>query len=498
MLLALVVVFALLGAHAVAVTLEVAPLEGASPLVYGFYSTPEVRTPIDLEIVGTIPSWIKGSLYRGAQGAWDAGNYTSEHWFDGFSRNHRFEIANGKVSYRSRNSSSEIYDYRLPKCSSWSLLNLSFVRETGLYPTSSFAGDPCKVILGAFQTTFRDGSSPRGNTSSRHAQVSFVSDFPGLEPNSTNFGTLVTTTDKNVLGQIDVKTLEPIELFTYQAYNQELKDDALTCSHPAHGKNGEIYNYVLDVSARPPVYKIFKIQGSKGEVLATISDAPPAYIHTLFSSENYLVSIINTFEDSSGDILIDISKYQNTSWLEKGRLKNIRSNLGHPSGNSEWDLQGVFYRYKLPGVSQGKGLNGKMNVRPATIDIEFPFDKGNIELPTVNQKYRHKNYRYAYGVHLEKRGYFSDSIIKVDTWEKTTKLWNPSNNHFPSEPVFVARPGATEEDDGVLLLVALRETSKTSNLIVLNATTMDEIGRARLPIVMGCGFHGTWGEGREY
>lgn len=49
---------------------------------------------------------------------------------------------------------------------------------------------------------------------------------------------------------------------------------------------------------------------------------------------------------------------------------------------------------------------------------------------------------------------------------------------MPSEPIFVARPGGTKEDDGVLLTVALDAKRKLSCLIILNAQTMKEIGRA--------------------
>lgn len=105
-------------------------------LTLGFYGTPEVRQPVELDIEGEIPSWITGSLYRGAAGTWDIGNFSAEHWFDGFSRNHRFEIAEGKVSYRSRNGSDEYID---------------FVEEYGRIPGGSFAQDPCKVMFGAFE-----------------------------------------------------------------------------------------------------------------------------------------------------------------------------------------------------------------------------------------------------------------------------------------------------------------------------------------------------------
>jgi torulene dioxygenase len=99
------------------------PPPDSDPLTWGFYATPEMSTPSQLEIEGSFPTWLSGSLYRGAQATWDVGNFSSEHWFDGFSRTHRFEIHGGTVSYASRNRSDEVAD---------------FVRETGLYPGGTF------------------------------------------------------------------------------------------------------------------------------------------------------------------------------------------------------------------------------------------------------------------------------------------------------------------------------------------------------------------------
>jgi len=87
-----------------------------------------------------------------------------------------------------------------------------------------------------------------------------------------------------------------------------------------------------------------------------------------------------------------------------------------------------------------------------------------------------------------------DSLIKFDVKKMETRVWMPKVKHLPSEPVFVAAPDAVDEDDGVLLTVAMDAEVKTSSLVVVNATTMEEMGRARMPSVMGYGFHGVWGD----
>jgi carotenoid cleavage dioxygenase-like enzyme len=61
---------------------------------------------------------------------------------------------------------------------------------------------------------------------------------------------------------------------------------------------------------------------------------------------------------------------------------------------------------------------------------------------------------------------------------------------YPGEPVFVARPGATDEDDGVLVSVVLDAAAGDSFLLVLDAGGMHELARARVPHHIPFGFHG--------
>lgn len=515
------------------------PPPNANSLTYGFYATPEITQPAPLEITGTIPSWLQGSLYRGAAGTWDTGNLTAEHWFDGFSRNHRFEIANGQVQYRSRNASDELVD---------------FVRETGKLPGGSFGSDPCKIVFGAFEATFRDGIHPHGNTSSANVDVSYVPDYPGLARNTSSFGspleTLVATTDGNYLQQIDPVTMEPIEVSTYQAANLLLNSTGRSASHPAFGSDGSVYNYLLDLSAKPPVYRVFSVSPvtGAGTILANITDAPPAYLHSLFSTDNHLILIvwqadigkesttllgsllpwnpnrktlfyviskrdggviskyassdaffafhqINAFEDTSGALIIDLPTATDYHFLNSAKVDNLRANVGpNANGSSYNDLTFNFTRYLLPNHGDGATFsNGSLITNPAINLFSLDYQKHNIELPRINSKYYGKTYQYAYGIHTEKPGYFTDSLIKIDTVAQTSLVWSPATNHLPSEPIFVANPtGSGVEDDGVLLTVAMDAERKRSSLIVINATTMVELGRAQMPIVMAYGFHGVF------
>lgn len=354
-------------------------------------------------------------------------------------------------------------------------------------------------------------------------------------------------TDGNYLQQIDPVTLEPIELYTYGATNVEL-DSARAAAHPAIGENDEVYNYILDVEAQPPTYQVFAVEEGRGRILANITDAPAAYIHSMHSTEDYLILAvwqcdfgppprenapfldiikpwdpnrptffyvipkkeggviakyttppffafhnINSFEQD-GDIVLDIAIMPDHTWLNASRLENLRTNIGKPNQTASFDLYSEFRRFRLADFANGKTENGTLVEREATSELQMPFNVGNIELPRVNQAYKNKAYRYAYGVHVDKRGFFADSIVKIDTHTQTSKLWVPETNHLPSEPIFVPKPGCADEDDGVLLTVALDSATSRSNLVVIDAKGMNELGRAKLPIVMGYGFHGIWGQ----
>ncbi|CAG7565933.1 unnamed protein product [Fusarium equiseti] len=495
------------------------PPRDSDPLTWGFYATPEVQDRTDLVIEGTIPRWLTGFLYRGAAATWDVGNYTAEHWFDRFSRNHQFEIANGQVTYKSRNGSDELND------SVW---------ETGLLPGGSFGGDPCKVIFGAFEVTSRDGNNTCGDDDGDSIQVSYVRNWPGLKVGHGK--NLVSTTDSNKMQQINPDTLESIELFTYEASNSLLKSSGQSADHPAVTHDGAVFNYVLELGQGTPVYRVFGIYPPEGEtkVIANINDAPPAYIHSLFHTEKHIISVvwqadfvkratnivesigawdpdsktlfyivdpakggvvakyesedaffafheINSFENDDGDIFVNLPTIKDHSFLQAAKIENLRANLMH-KGSSKNDLAGQFTRYRLPYHSD-KGKKSHVAELDFSLDVQF-------ELPRINEAHMGKPYRYAYGMHAVKPGYLSDSIIKIDTETKKTKVWVPKKNHLPSESIFVARPGGKSEDNGVLLTVTMDTSVKLSSMVVFEAKTMKEIGRARMPVAMGYEFHG--------
>ncbi|KAF6836466.1 retinal pigment epithelial membrane family protein [Colletotrichum musicola] len=88
------------------------------------------------------------------------------------------------------------------------------------------------------------------------------------------------------------------------------------------------------------------------------------------------------------------------------------------------------------------------------------------------------------------------SLAKSDWKTGTFKEWRPDNGEScPCEPVFIQRPGATEEDDGIVLTIVIDREGTHSILIALDGRSFEEIARADMPQVYGLGPHGSFVEG---
>ncbi len=80
-------------------------------------------------------------------------------------------------------------------------------------------------------------------------------------------------------------------------------------------------------------------------------------------------------------------------------------------------------------------------------------------------------------------------MVKLDVESGETLRWQ-EDGCYPGEPVFVRRPDAVDEDDGVLLSLVLDAGAARSFLAVLDAATLEELARAEAPHAIPFGFHG--------
>ncbi|KAI9783060.1 MAG: hypothetical protein M1839_004229 [Geoglossum umbratile] len=268
----------------------------------GFDVAHEERIPVELRVTGYIPAYAAGTLYRTGPGGREVMTekgtiWSTSHWFDGFTQTHRFQIlqpdpadpsATTRVFYNSRRGTDGLVEK---------------IRRTGKRPGFSFGQkrDPCESYFWKIMTMFLGKPTDTVPPDLQNIGVTLSVNPPGfpsrrqISENGTQGHTagirsLWNKTDSAMLKEIDPETLEPIGL----AHQHRLHPDLQGAFSAAHAKSdpltGDLFNYNLKLG-KNATYKIFRCSAAtdKTDILATITGAPAAYLHSLFLTESFVI-----------------------------------------------------------------------------------------------------------------------------------------------------------------------------------------------------------------
>ncbi|GCE30168.1 15,15' beta carotene dioxygenase [Dictyobacter alpinus] len=458
------------------------------------YSSLDQEVVLDrLPVSGNIPSWLQGSLLRNGPGKFEAGQQSYRHWFDGFSMLHRFTFQQGQVAYANRFLHSDAYEQSM--------------REQRIIG-SAFATDPCKAVFKKTQSALIINANVSVDQ--------MVNDF-------------VAMTEAPVPVRFDPHTLDTLGVVEY--------DERLTghhgCAHPHHDSSGEIVSFMTEFGPQSEfkVFAIGNVEPPQRRLIGSYRVATPSYIHSFSISEHYIIiaeypyqvhpldlmsagkpfienfkwfpehgtrfvvmdkqdgHVVRTFQSEAffcfhhinaferdGDIFVDLAAHPDPTIVRGLYLDQLRGDLQ----NVEIPAPSEFRRYHLPLGSS------------ATSASYERITEVSIELPTINyRRYNAREYGVAYGVCTDRQNpeVVSDQLVRVDVRNKSALIWS-EENCYPGEPVFVEAPAAKHEDDGVVLSVVLNGQRGNSFLLVLDAHTFQEIGRAEVPHHIPFGFHG--------
>ncbi|XP_074535969.1 carotenoid-cleaving dioxygenase, mitochondrial-like [Halichoeres trimaculatus] len=521
------------------------------PCIEGIVSSvEETPEPIITKITGKVPEWINGSFLRNGPGKFEIGNQTFNHWFDGMALLHQFKISNGQVTYKSRFLESDSYQankelnriavsefgtlmmpdpcknffqrflsrFELPKPTDNA--NVSFVTYKGDYFVSTETNMMHRVDPETLETTKKVDWS-------KYIAVNGATAHPHTDPDGTayNMGNSYTTKG----AYYNIICVPP----TKEKADDTLEGAKVLCSIPSVDKSKPSYyhsfgmseNYVVFIE-QPIKMDLLKIAAGK-LITKSISDSfswDPK-LNTIFhlihkqtgkvSSIKYLAKALSTFHqinayEEDGFLILDMCASDDGQAISNYNIQNLRKS-GEALDEVYNTLCRVFpRRFVLPlNVDNTTPLNQNLNNQLSTTATATRTDKnkvfcthedlhgedlhqyGGLEFPQINYtKYNTKPYRYFYGCGF--RHLVGDTLIKMDIKGKQMKVWEQPGL-YPSEPVFVPSPNATEEDDGVVLSVVITPNKdKSTFLLVLDAQTFEELGRAAVPVNIPYGFHGTF------
>lgn len=469
------------------------------------FKTLENEIDASLAVEGAIPHWLNGVLMRNGPAKFEQGGHNLNHWFDGYAMLHKFVIMNGKAWYKNRflHSSNYLADHQ----------NKYITKPVmGVLPTNepSFF----QKIINLFLPILYDNNN-----------VGFT-EFAGK---------YFTTSDYSTLMEFNIHSLETIG---QHKFNDEIGDKfMISAAHPClDPETQDLYNFVCEV-APIVTYHLFKIDGKTGKRtrLYKFHRSKPTVIHSTSLTPNYYILIETPLKVDFWDLWFQQFKslpYCETIYWDEKAHTNFYMLNRHTGEMTKIQYDGFFFfhvinAYEREGkvyidISQNPkgefardyyldkfvqhGISEYHKMRPVGFEIDLQkksvrrqaYTESCLEMPVIHPDKLLKPYRYTYGINLKDTTHngMYDRLIKLDVQTGEVVTWEDPGS-FPGEPVFVPKPGATKEDEGVLMSVMIDVEGEKSFLVMLDAESMQEIARVVVPHLIPLGFHGKFYESQE-
>ncbi|WP_373047863.1 carotenoid oxygenase family protein [Vulgatibacter sp.] len=155
---------------------------------------------------------------------------------------------------------------------------------------------------------------------------------------------------------------------------------------------------------------------------------------------------------------------------------------------NDW-LGGLPHGEERP-VRLGSFARATLDLRARTLRSETRWDR-TCEFPRVAPATTARDYRFAWlASHAGSAAGLFDTITRLDVQSGEARSADLGSRCYPSEPVFVQRPGATAEEDGWALTLVYDAAAHRTHLAVLDGRTLEVEARAHFDHHLPPSFHG--------
>jgi carotenoid cleavage dioxygenase-like enzyme len=181
----------------------------------------------------------------------------------------------------------------------------------------------------------------------------------------------------------------------------------------------------------------------------------------------FVFHTVNTFRDGA-ELVLDVLAYADASVIRNEmRIEVMKERCP--------DLRARLTRIRLtPGRRQ------------ATTEV---LSDGGFEFPTIDKAARAgERHGVVWGAEISPAG---SAVVRADVDSGHVKRYKRDGLVF-GEPVFVRRPDANAEGDGVLLSVDSSATERRTELHVIDAHTLEPLAEACVAVATPLGFHGAF------
>jgi all-trans-8'-apo-beta-carotenal 15,15'-oxygenase len=438
----------------------------------------------DLQVDGTIPTDLNGTLYRIGPGKLQVGTTLLDNIFDGDGMINRFSIQGGRVDFRNR-----------------------YVR------TQHFKHG---------QTS--DRIAYRGSGAMRPGGP--LANFLRLPANVANTNVVLTGDELLALWEFGrPHRVDPDSLATLgtEDFDGALKWVGAFSAHPKWDPHtNEMFNFGLDVFPYPQIRCYRRKRGGPLEQFASVPMLDLPWNHDVALTENHLVFVLDPIMPNLRKLAMSRTSYLDS--LDYKPQKATRFVLVPRNGGKprvvEHDALMHFHvtnAYEENGdvvvdlVNFGPDAWDSLKVNIGDSRHEHPYPQNRLtryritpgnrvieqelvgftgEFPQYDWRVTTRRHRYSYLT-----GYAASvhdgSIAKVDN-DTGTVSSHVVPGHTLGEALFIPRFQDAGEDDGWLLAMAHHKAESRSKLLVLDARDpeQDAIAKVQLPFNVPLGFHG--------
>ncbi|EFX64845.1 hypothetical protein DAPPUDRAFT_333779 [Daphnia pulex] len=486
----------------------------------------ETESPVDGIIIGKIPEWLQGSLMRNGSGILEIGETKMDHLFDGLSVINRFAIdgqGEGKATYQNCILKSDTYK------------DSKAANRLTMHQFGTFAyPDPCKSLLGKYACFFKAAIDCLYNCAVNLCyfgdKLYALTETPFIRQiDSETLDIIGEKCDISKLVAVNHATAHPhvnedgtvynmgnsvgskgpaYNVIEFPAGDGEFCRQKIVATIPSRWKMSHSYYHSFGITENYFVFIEYPLIANTAKLLtmnlrqkafdSSLDWTPNEHtriilcerktgdlVETVYETPPFFSFHIGNCYEKDGYLVMDLSHCKDDTVISGLSVKSLRENKG--------DFTNTYYtRFVLPLAGIEPPVDKTFQKRENLIKLEgskcisyWISDKIifcepdrlsdlSLELPRINYSRNGLEYRFAYGI-SQTDGYAeSEKILKLDVTSRDVKIW-AKTEFSPSEPVYVSRPGSTDEDDGVILFSAVHQVDvKKVLLVILNAATFEE------------------------
>ncbi|MGV2828505.1 carotenoid oxygenase family protein [Myxosarcina sp. GI1(2024)] len=452
------------------------------------------------DIEGEIPLELEGTLFRNGPGRLDIGGTPIAHPFDGDGMINAFYLKDGKAFYRNRFVRTKAYVeeekagkplYRgvfgTQKLGGWlnnafdfrlkNIANTNIIRWGGKLLALWEAAEPHRLDPSTLETMGidrLDGVLEEGDAFAAHPWMDPSCKLDGGDPCLVNFriepglSSKISVFEFNPQGELLRRRSHSVPGFCF------IHDFAITPNYCIFFQNAVNFNPLPYVFGFRGAGECIQFQPEETtRVILIPRDPQNKEVITFEVKSGFVFHHANAFQ-AEGKIYIDSITYKSLPQVQPDSdYKNVDFALLDPG-----QLWQFSYDFQTQAVER-KILESRC--------CEFPY---------AHPDRAGREYRYLFmGAAHEATGNAPlQAIMKADLQTGDRAIHSFAPHGFVSEPIFVPKPNATEEDGGWVLTLVYDGKQHRSSLVILDGQDIEGSAIARLYLKhhIPYGLHGSW------